>query len=371
MTGSSTMHASELFVPLVSYPDPAPIETVPTALAASRHLGADLVGLSLLADIPDVSSPLSRLLLDTPSLIRKAEAKSRKHAVELAGALTKAAEAEGLAVSIEQASVRPELFGETAASRARYADLSFAGWTPGNDAVAMVAEAVLFGSGRPLLLAPAGSILPSLDHVAIAWDGSRVAARALADARDFLARAKRVSVVTVVDEKPLPSDDIGQKLADALKRRGFDAAPISTTGRDATIAETLQKDAAALGAGLLVMGGFGHSRMRDFVLGGATKGVFANLKMPELLSHSPEALGFIEEAVMVSRTCAEPDDLDTIRHGTEVCPCAALGLATRRGRHHRRGRQAGCSGASTVSSMTCCRDTSEGRRPQPRESIEP
>lgn len=285
MTGSSTMHASELFVPLVSYPDPAPIETVPTALAASRHLGADLVGLSLLADIPDVSSPLSRLLLDTPSLIRKAEAKSRKHAVELAGALTKAAEAEGLAVSIEQASVRPELFGETAASRARYADLSFAGWTPGNDAVAMVAEAVLFGSGRPLLLAPAGSILPSLDHVAIAWDGSRVAARALADAGDFLARAKRVSVVTVVDEKPLPSDDIGQKLADALKRRGFDAAPISTTGRDATIAETLQKDAAALGAGLLVMGGFGHSRMRDFVLGGATKGVFANLKMPVLLSH--------------------------------------------------------------------------------------
>ena len=83
----------------------------------------------------------------------------------------------------------------------------------------------------------------------------------------------------------MPSDDIGQKLADALKRRGFDAAPISTTGRDATIAETLQKDAAALGAGLLVMGGFGHSRMRDFVLGGATKGVFANLKMPVLLSH--------------------------------------------------------------------------------------
>ncbi|MGE0500549.1 MAG: universal stress protein [Rhizobiaceae bacterium] len=279
------MHRPELIVPLVSYPDAGPSTTVMTAVAAARHLGADLVGLKLVADIPDVSSPLSRLLLDTPALIRKAEAESRKHAVELAVALANAAEAEGVAISIADVSVRPELFGEEAASRARYSDLTVVAWTAGNEAVASIAEAVLFGSGRPLLLAPAGSTLQSMDHVAIAWDGSRVAARALADARDFLARAARVSVVTIVDEKPLPSDDIGRKLADALERRGLEATAVTGTAEDCPIAETLQKDAAALGAGLLVMGGYGHSRLRDFVLGGATQGVLDNLTMPVLLSH--------------------------------------------------------------------------------------
>ena len=83
----------------------------------------------------------------------------------------------------------------------------------------------------------------------IAWDGSRVAARAVTDARDFLQRAQTVTIASVTDEKALPDDDPGSRLKEYL-------APH-----------------------------FGHSRMRDFVMGGATTGILRDLELPVLLSH--------------------------------------------------------------------------------------
>ncbi len=170
-------------------------------------------------------------------------------------------------------------------SRARYFDLSFVGWEANNATSRMTAEAVVFGSGRPTILLPELSEVVTLDHVAIAWDGSRVAARAVADAGFLLRRVSRISVITVLDEKPLAENDAGERLAGMLRERGLNAQSVSINAQDCPIAETLQKAAIEKGAGLLVMGGYGHSRIRDFVLGGATEGVLSDLSMPILLSH--------------------------------------------------------------------------------------
>jgi nucleotide-binding universal stress UspA family protein len=89
----------------------------------------------------------------------------------------------------------------------------------------------------------------------------------------------------VTDEKPLGDGDLAEDLAVALKGRGYNATALRITLGGRKIAEALQDTARKEGAGLLAMGGFGHSRFRDFVLGGATLGVLSQLSVPVLLSH--------------------------------------------------------------------------------------
>jgi nucleotide-binding universal stress UspA family protein len=91
-------------------------------------------------------------------------------------------------------------------------------------------------------------------------------------------------VLTVRDEKPV-GPGIGERLAAALAQGGLDAVARDVQAGGRSIGAALQEAAAEAGAGMLVMGGFGHSRFRDLILGGATKGVLTDLRMPVLLSH--------------------------------------------------------------------------------------
>jgi nucleotide-binding universal stress UspA family protein len=100
-----------------------------------------------------------------------------------------------------------------------------------------------------------------------------------------LQRASKTSVLTVVDEKPLKERDIAQRLASSLAKRGVAAAAISVDAEDSPIGISLQQHAIEEGADLLVMGGYGHPVIRDFVLGGATEDVLDDLRLPVLLSH--------------------------------------------------------------------------------------
>jgi nucleotide-binding universal stress UspA family protein len=121
--------------------------------------------------------------------------------------------------------------------------------------------------------------------VMIAWDGSRVAARAVNDARIILERAAKVTVAVIIDEKALPDQSLGARLARYIAAHGLHVDHAEIQGGGRPIADVLQDEAARIGAGVLVMGGFGHSRMREFVLGGATRGILENLRMPVLMSH--------------------------------------------------------------------------------------
>jgi len=92
-------------------------------------------------------------------------------------------------------------------------------------------------------------------------------------------------VLTVIGEKRLADDKAGARLAAGLRERGFVAEDLTIDAEDCPVAVTLQEHAIAHGADLLVMGGYGHSRIRDFVLGGATQGTLDDLRLPVLMSH--------------------------------------------------------------------------------------
>ena len=274
----------QAFLPLVTHTDPNAETVAANAVAVAGLLGADLNVLTVNVTIPQVSNALSRFLLDVPEMIRQAEATSRQHGERLVATTRTAADMAGVAVAAEAIAETPPLLAATAAIRARYHDISLIGLETDNPTSRTTAESVVFGSGRPVVLLPESFDAGAFDHVAVAWDGSRAAARAVADARPFLARAGRVSVLTVVDEKKLVTGD-GERLAASLRRSGLEAEAVALHGKGAAVAATLQQGARERGAGLLVMGGYGHSRVRDFVMGGATEGVLKALSLPVLLSH--------------------------------------------------------------------------------------
>ena len=100
----------------------------------------------------------------------------------------------------------------------------------------------------------------------------------------FIGAASRVSILYVVDEKPL-GEDVGRRVFDALKSRGIKAEAHALYRYERPIGDVLQAKAVELGADLLVMGGFGHSRVREFILGGATKDALNAPLLPILMSH--------------------------------------------------------------------------------------
>lgn len=275
----------QILVPLHTYPDGNSDNIALHAAAIARHLNADVHALVLIVDFPRFSSPLGNLLIDVPALIGEVKAKCR----ERGSAIIKAMEREMGPLGIRLRTSKIECFssagGGVVTSLARYHDLVLVGIGTSDVTPQATAEAAIFGSGRPTLLVPEDTPVAAFGHVMIAWDGSRVAARAVSDARDFLQRAQTVTIVSVTDEKALPDEDPGSQLAEYLSRHDIEATVARAQSRGRPIAETLQEHAHEIGADLLVMGGFGHSRIRDFVLGGATGGILKDLRLTVLLSH--------------------------------------------------------------------------------------
>lgn len=201
------------FLPLITYPDANSVTIASAAVSIARQLDAELHALTLEADIPAVSNALSNLLMKLPDMIQEAEQLSARRAAELLAAVRAAAAPESVLVTTNTVTGHLPILPELAAKHARYHDISLIGWSDDNPATRVLAEAVVFGSGRPALLIPETLSAIRLDHVAIAWDAGRAASRALADARPLLERASAVLVIT--DEKPL-SAEAGKTLADGL-----------------------------------------------------------------------------------------------------------------------------------------------------------
>ncbi|MBE1202793.1 universal stress protein [Aminobacter carboxidus] len=276
---------TQVFLPLATFPDANTDAVTVNAVAIAAQLHADLHALALHARIPPVSSPLSRILLDLPARIREAETLSLQAGGRLLAKVVDEGARQDVAVTTASEAVLLAAQGDVATEQARYFDICVVGWETDNQTSRMIAEAVIFGSGKPTVLLPDSASAARIEHVSIAWDGSRVAARAVADALPFLAHASRIHVLAIVDEKPLMAVDGAERLAALLRKRGLNADALDIKAEDCPIAVTLQERAIELGADLLVMGGYGHSRVRDFVLGGATEGVLSDLRLPILMSH--------------------------------------------------------------------------------------
>ncbi|MGZ5872601.1 MAG: universal stress protein [Bradyrhizobium sp.] len=149
----------------------------------------------------------------------------------------------------------------------------------------MIPTEVLFQAGGPVLFIPythKGAFKPR--HIGIAWDGSRLAARALHDAEPFLAMADEITIISI-NEAQNPAEASAATLVSHLARRGLSARVESMSADHASIQPLILSIAADTGIDLIIMGGYGHSRLQERVLGGVTRGMVQSMTVPTLMSH--------------------------------------------------------------------------------------
>ena len=223
--------------------------------------------------------------VDVIESLRVENDKAARAAMDRLGEAAKGAavDAEARLVDVGVASA-PNAFARIA----RRFDLSVIG-QPEPDKPALdrlIIEAVLFDSGRPVLVVPyIQRVGLKLDRVMVCWDGSRSAARAAADALPFIVRAKAAEIVIVATESAKSDEMPGADIAHHLARHGAKVSVERIVSTEIDVASTLLSHAADASADLLVMGGYGHSRLREFILGGATRGILAAMTVPTLMSH--------------------------------------------------------------------------------------
>ena len=213
----------------------------------------------------------------------------KAQASEAVAAFAQRAQAQGVAGVESRAVVgEPE---RVLCLHARYADLVILGQAHA-DSDAVLArgsiEQIVLGAGRPALIVPYAGVQAAIGRrVLVAWNASREATRALTDALPLLAGSAAVEILTVnAEPQPgghgaLPGADIALYLA----RHGVRANVHPTYGEDIAVGEWLLSRAADFGSDLIVMGAYGHSRLRETVLGGATRTMLDSMTVPVLMAH--------------------------------------------------------------------------------------
>ncbi len=179
-----------------------------------------------------------------------------------------------------------EAAGEPAkimAHHGRLADLSVVLRPAENSPAPAMLEAALLETGKPVLVAPAEARTTLGRNVVIAWNGSAEASRAVAAAMPFLAAADKVTVLTVEEDGRFAAN--AADLTGYLAWHGITASSGAVTTGKTPTGEALLGEANKLRADLLVMGGYGHSRVREVILGGVTYHILANAGLPVLMAH--------------------------------------------------------------------------------------
>jgi len=226
-----------------------------------------------------------------PELLTDLQQRAREHADAALARFGEVAARNQIAFETRVDRVLYTEVADALTTNARYADLVILGQTDPDDPATgphYLPQEVILGCGRPALVVPyIGPAATFGARVMVAWDASREAARAVNDALPLPERAQAVSVVTVNPrERPFghgeePGADIGLHLA----RRGIKVEVQRIEARDLDAANAILSHLASESADLLVMGAYGHSRLREFVLGGVTRTILGEMTVPVLMSH--------------------------------------------------------------------------------------
>jgi nucleotide-binding universal stress UspA family protein len=254
------------------------------AISIAAMFGAHITGVSFVYEpvIPD--GTLGGVPVDLIELQREENTKAANDAVSRFDAAAKKA-----GVSAETR-ILDATFGGGAtrfAQIARRFDVAVVGQAQRERGAAdeLMIEGALFESGRPLVVVPyIQKRGMTLERVLACWDGSRTAARAIGDAMPFLERAKAVDIVIVAEARK-SEEMTGANMSAHLARHGVPASVKRIAKGDIAIEDALLSYAADSGADFMVMGGYGHSRLREFILGGVTRGILASMTVPVLMSH--------------------------------------------------------------------------------------
>ena len=251
-----------------------------------------LIGLYLMSPVTLLAGGLPYSGTETEIRALEAiESERRANALKSAGAVESLlqASARQTGQTIEWRLVEGDVV-HNAVLHARHADLAVLGQNdpdhPGT--TPHLVESVLLGAGRPVLVVPYAGRFDTVGRtVLVGWNASREATRALSDAVPLLRKAQRVVVLSV---NP-PSEEAGgppwpaAEIALHLARHGIPVEASSTVSHDIDVGNILLSRAADFGADLIVTGGYGHSRQREFLLGGVTRSLLRQMTVPVMMSH--------------------------------------------------------------------------------------
>ncbi|MGQ9371389.1 universal stress protein [Azospirillum sp. A39] len=289
-----TVSLKSILVPLAGADtDPVALSMAMTvAKSFDAHVEALFVKLDPRDAVPMLGEGMSGAMVD--EIMRAAEGEANTHLANARRAFDAAVQAAG--IDLRDVPAEPpapsarwrEVVGraeEEVPREGRLADLLVFAHTAldkEGQALATV-ESALLGAARPLLLAAQAPTGPVGTSVALAWNGNTEAARAVAGAMPFLRKADTVHVLTA--ETAVTDAATGRRIAEYLAWHGINARLTIVKSGSEPVGQTLMNKATEIGADLFVMGGYGHSRMREMILGGVTRHVLNHAGLPVLMAH--------------------------------------------------------------------------------------
>lgn len=257
-----------------------------TAVVLARKFDSYIEGTPLGPDLPDLVAfdmPVSWTINDQNSWKELAEEAHRKFDAAMTGAGIAAKTAGGSGPS-QSWSGDHSLGDSQVAGYGRIFDITVLG-RPGSergDPRMATAEAALFESGRPIMLAPPKAPAQMGDTVVISWNQSTETARATAFAMPLLKKAKKVIVLTI--ENFIVDGPTGDQCAEMLARHGIAAEAVSRPGGKSS-GEDILEQTEKLGGDLLIKGAYTQSRLRQMIFGGATAHILAKAKLPVFMAN--------------------------------------------------------------------------------------
>ncbi len=259
-------------------------DRIQAAIALAQAHGAHLTGLYIAAD-PVLPGNIRAEIPAQFLAVLKDELTERIEAAE--ARFIEVVERAGLSVECRTAHCPGTRIAELIGLHARYADMVVLGQPDDSEELeGHIAEDVVLSSGRSALVVPyigAGKTMGK--RVMVAWDAGREAARAVHDALPVLERAKSVVVLVINPHRGNHGAEPGADIALHLARHGIKVEAQSFEVKGLSVADALLNRLADHGIDLLVMGAYGHSRLRERVLGGVTRQIFQEMTVPVLMSH--------------------------------------------------------------------------------------
>lgn len=255
------------------------------AVSVAAALQAHLTGIAFIYD-PVV--PISGTGYIPADVIESQRADNETAAEAAIKDFTTATDRAGISAEPQMLSASLTGAGDQFARMARRFDLAIVGQAQPEMSTMeqIIGETTLFESGRPMIMVPYIQKAPfKTNNVIICWDGSRTAARAVADAIPILGKNSRIEIVSVTSERGKEDEIEGADIGQHLARHGLKVDVHRISRGNIDVADALLSHAADSSADLMVMGGYGHSRLREFVLGGVTRSIFQSMTLPVLLSH--------------------------------------------------------------------------------------
>lgn len=282
------MAIKDILLALATYPDRTPDSSVVDAVAIAASLDARLAAIACEVKIRLPGTLFGDVLIDLPNMAAGEATKSSENASRLLATFNEETRKQGVASETISETCFTMEVPDILVEYARLRDLTILPVPQGDDFDQWYAESIIFGAGRPALVIPHEWKRRTpfrLETAVIAWDFSKSATRAVADAIPALQQAKRVYVVTVMNEKEIDTRRSASELAKHLAHHGVEVVVDTVDAADRDIGTAIKAYCATRDADLLVMGAYGHSRVREFILGGATKSILSKPTLPVLMSH--------------------------------------------------------------------------------------